>query len=130
MYADLKYPDVVFKDIDTESEANIAINFYKKIVDKFNKEFDRDVKITTEKTPDGRFAVVVEYETGLKPKYFSYPTEQMGEHHIVDALTNEVPLTSLRHELIHEMLVKHITDKFERINTLDKTYKNWKLNLK
>jgi len=121
MYADLKYPDVVFKDIDTESEANIAINFYKKIVDKFNKEFDRDVKITTEKTTDGRFAVVVEYETGLKPKYFSYPTEQMGEHHIVDALTNEVPLTSLRHELIHEMLVKHITDKFERINTLDKS---------
>ena len=121
MYADLKYPDVVFKDIDTESEANIAINFYKKIVDKFNKEFDRDVKIATEKTPDGRFAVVVEYETGLKPKYFSYPTEQMGEHHIVDALTNEVPLTSLRHELIHEMLVKHITDKFERINTLDKS---------
>ena len=45
----------------------------------------------------------------------------MGEHHIVDALTNEVPLTSLRHELIHEMLVKHITDKFERINTLDKS---------
>ena len=117
-YSDLIYPDVVFKDISKLQESKVATNFYKKIIAKFNKTFDRDLKIeTSEKTND--FEVTVEYETGLKPKYFAYPTSTMGEHVTVDNIDKNVPLTSLRHELIHEMLVKNITDKFERINNLD-----------
>jgi predicted GNAT family acetyltransferase len=117
-YSDLIYPDVVFKDINKQQEAKVATNFYKKIVSKFNKTFDRGLKIkTSEKAND--FKVTVEYETGLKPKYFAYPTATIGEHVTVDNIDKNVPLTSLRHELIHEMLVKNITDKFERINNLD-----------
>ena len=117
-FSDLIYPDVVFKDIKTEAEAEIAINFYKKIVRVFNTKFDRDLKVSVEKQK-GNFRIVVEYETGLKPKYFAYPTATIGEHEVVDAIDKNIPLTSLRHELIHEMLVKHITDKFERINNMD-----------
>lgn len=117
-YSDLIYPDVVFKDINKQQEVKVATNFYKKIVSKFNKTFDRGLKIkTSEKAND--FKVTVEYETGLKPKYFAYPTATIGEHVTVDNIDKNVPLTSLRHELIHEMLVKNITDKFERINNLD-----------
>jgi hypothetical protein len=117
-FSDLIYPDVVFKDIKTEAEAEIAINFYKKIVRVFNTKFNRDLKVSVEKQK-GNFRIVVEYETGLKPKYFAYPTATIGEHEVVDAIDKNIPLTSLRHELIHEMLVKHITDKFERINNMD-----------
>lgn len=117
-YSDLIYPDVVFKDINKQQDVKVATNFYKKIVSKFNKTFDRGLKIkTSEKAND--FKVTVEYETGLKPKYFAYPTATIGEHVTVDNIDKNVPLTSLRHELIHEMLVKNITDKFERINNLD-----------
>lgn len=117
-YSDLIYPDVVFKDINKQQDVKVATNFYKKIVSKFNKTFDRGLKIkASEKIND--FKVTVEYETGLKPKYFAYPTATIGEHVTVDNIDKNVPLTSLRHELIHEMLVKNITDKFERINNLD-----------
>lgn len=117
-YSDLIYPDVVFKDINKPQDVKTATNFYKKIIAKFNKTFDRDLKIeTSEKSND--FTVTVEYETGLRPKYFAYPTAVMGEHSTVNDIDKNVPLTSLRHELIHEMLVKNITDKFERINNLD-----------
>lgn len=118
-FSDLVYPDVVFKDIKTESQAKIAINFYNKIINKFNKLFDRELKLDTKVSPDGNFNVVVTYETGLQPKYFAYPTSTVGQHEVVGSIDKNVPLTSLRHELIHEMLVKHITDKFERINNLD-----------
>ena len=117
-YSDLIYPDVVFKDISNKAETKVATNFYKKIISKFNKTFDRKLKLTSSETVDD-FTVTVEYETGLKPKYFAYPTAVMGEHVTVDNIDKNVPLTSLRHELIHEMLVKNITDKFERINNLD-----------
>jgi hypothetical protein len=117
-YSDLIYPDVVFKDIANKSETKVATNFYKKIVGKFNKTFDRDLKVISSETVND-FTVTVEYETGLRPKYFAYPTAVMGEHVTVDNIDKNVPLTSLRHELIHEMLVKNITDKFERINNLD-----------
>jgi len=120
-FSDLIYPDVVFKDITSKKEAEVAINFYKKIVGVFNKKFNRNLKLEIEKQEDGNFSIVVEYETGLKPKYFAYPTATIGQHEVVDSLTKDVPLTSLRHELIHEMLVKHITDKFERINNLDQS---------
>lgn len=118
-FSDLVYPDVVFKDIKTEAQARIAINFYNKIINKFNKLFDRELKLDTKVSPDGNFNVVVTYETGLQPKYFAYPTSTIGQHEVVGSIDKNVPLTSLRHELIHEMLVKHITDKFERINNLD-----------
>jgi hypothetical protein len=117
-YSDLIYPDVVFKDIANKSETKVATNFYKKIVGKFNKTFGRDLKVISSETVND-FTVTVEYETGLRPKYFAYPTAVMGEHVTVDNIDKNVPLTSLRHELIHEMLVKNITDKFERINNLD-----------
>lgn len=118
-FSDLKYPDVVFGDIQTDDEADVAISFYDKMIKKFNKDFGRDVKMTAERKPNGGFSIVVTYETGTQPKYFAYPTSNIGEHQVVDSINNDVPLTSLRHELIHEMLVKHITDKFERINNID-----------
>lgn len=117
-FSDLIYPDVVFKDASSKAETKVATDFYKKIVNKFNKTFDRNLKLTSSNT-ENDFTVTVEYETGLKPKYFAYPTATMGEHATVDNIDKNVPLTSLRHELIHEMLVKNITDKFERINNLD-----------
>jgi hypothetical protein len=118
--SELKYPDVVFGSSSGPTDMKTAANFYKKIVAAFNKIFDRDVKVISE-TSNNDFGVIVEYETGLRPKYFSYPTAKMGEHVIVDKIDKNTPLTSLRHELIHEMLVKNITDKFERINEMDKS---------
>ena len=118
--SDLKYPDTVFGRTMRDRDIRTAINFYDKIVRVFNKKFDRDLKLITSKKPND-FRVTVEYETGLRPKYFSYPTSKMGEHVVVDAIDKNTPLTSLRHELIHEMLVKNITDKFERINNMDKS---------
>jgi hypothetical protein len=120
-FSQLKYPDVVFKDIQTEQEAKIAVEFYERIVKRFNKIFDRNVKVSSSIDEQGNFHVEIEYETGLKPKYYAYPTATMGQHEIVSDLDKNVPMTSLRHELIHEMLVKHITEKFERINTLDES---------
>ena len=119
-FSDLKYPDTVLGKVKEGKDINTAISFYEKIVRVFNKLFDRNVKVYSKKNKNN-FGVTVEYETGLKPKYFSYPTSKMGEHVVVDKIDKFTPLTSLRHELIHEMLVKNITDKFERINEMDQS---------
>ena len=115
----ITYPDVVFAKSKTETQAEIAVEFYDNIINKFNEVFGRDLQVEASTSSDGNFSVTVEYETGLKPKYFAYPTGKIGEHEIVDNIDKNVPMTSLRHELIHEMLVKNITDKFERINNMD-----------
>lgn len=115
----ITYPDVLFAGTQTEESADIAVGFYESIVDKFNKLFGRDLKLDIKRFGNGQFEITVEYESGLKPKYFAYPTAKMGEHQVVPSINNNVPMTSLRHELIHEMLVKGIVDKFERINEMD-----------
>lgn len=115
----IKYPDVVFGNPKSKKVADLAENFYKNIVGKFNELFDRGLKVSVEKLGGGKFRAQVEYEKGLKPKYFSYPTGKMGEHIVVDAIDNDTPMTSLRHELLHEMLVRDIVEKFERINNID-----------
>ena len=119
-YSNLIYPDVVFKDIKTKEQVKVAVNFYTKLINNFNKKFNRNLKLIINESPSD-FSIIVEYETGLQPKYFAYPTATIGEHVVVDTITKDVPLTSLRHELIHEILVKNITDKFERINQLDQS---------
>ncbi len=118
-FADLVYPDVVFANTKTKAEAKVAVNFYTKILSKFNSLFGRDVKVSSTVNEDGTFNIVVTYENGLTPKYFSYPTATMGEHVIADDINKDTPLTSLRHELLHEMLVKDIVSKFEEVNNKD-----------
>jgi hypothetical protein len=111
--SDIKYPDLIFaktKNFDS------VINFYKKIVNIFNKLFNRNVTVNYEIDGDN-FKIYVTYENGLKPKYYSYPND--SGHIVIDYIDKYTPATSLRHELIHEMLVPFILNKFELINSMD-----------
>jgi len=123
--ANIKYPDNIFAQIQTPEQANVALNFYKKIVAVFNNLFDRKYTVKRAEVTNDKsgvnFVVVITNERGLEPEYYAYPTATMGQHVVQRYIDKFVPGTSLRHELLHETIKPYITEKFELINHLDQS---------
>lgn len=119
--AEVQYPDMIFAKVSNSHEVKSAINFYYKIIHLFNKMFDRKIRIDLLSQSFDNFKIRITNEHGLVQKYYAYPTGKMGEHEVQDFIDKYIPGTSLRHELLHETVVPFIADKFELINTQDKS---------